>query len=268
MAGRIRVGIGGWTFAPWRGPFYPAGLPHKEELSYASRHVTAIEVNGTFYRTQTPASFRKWAAETPDDFVFSLKGHRTITNRKVLAEAGPSLARFLDSGPTELGPKLGPFLWQLAPTKKFDGADIDAFLSLLPAERDGVRLRHALEVRHESFLTPDFVAIARRHGVAIVFADHDTHPAIADASADFAYLRLQRARDGEASGYPAAELRRWTKVATAWASGQPVPDLPGIAPPSDTSTRDAGTARDVFVFFISGEKVLNPAAAQAMLTAL
>src|SRR5919199_1721947 len=161
----IRVGIGGWTYEPWRGTFYPAGLPHAQELKHCSTCLTSIEINGTFYRTQSPASFRKWAQETPNDFVFSLKGPRYATNRARLAEAGESIARFLDSGVLELGPKLGPILWQLAPTKKYDEDDIAGFLSLLPRELDGLRLRHALEVRHESCSCPGLVALARANNV-------------------------------------------------------------------------------------------------------
>ncbi len=240
----IRVGIGGWTFAPWRGPFYPKGLTHAGELAHASRQVTAIEINGTFYRTQTPASFRKWAEETPDRFVFALKGHRFVTNRKVLAEAGPSVETFLGSGLLELGDKLGPINWQLAPTKRFDPADIEAFLALLPAEREGRALRHAIEVRHESFATPEFVALAHRYGVAIVQADHETYPAISDdGAASFTYARLQRCREAEPEGYGPAELDRWAEIARGWAAG----------------------GRDVFAFFIAGDKVRAPAAATALI---
>lgn len=256
----IRVGIGGWTFAPWRGTFFPTGLPQKDELAHASRQLTAIEINGTFYRTQTPASFRKWAAETPDGFVFAVKGHRFVTNRKVLAEAGASVETFLGSGLLELGDKLGPINWQLAPTKRFDPDDIEAFLQLLPPEKDGRRLGHALEVRHPSFATPDFVALARRHGVAIVFADHETYPAIPDRTADFAYARLQRCREAEPDGYPAAELDGWAEAAHAWEAGAIPAGLPAIAPAAKSPS-----AGDSFVFFIAGDKVKAPAAATALI---
>ena len=173
----IRVGVGGWTFEPWRGVFFPDGLKHARELEYASRQLTAIEINGTYYRTQTPATFAKWAAETPDDFVFTCKALRFTTNRRVLAEAGESVGKFLGSGMTELGPKLGPILWQFAATKKFEPDDFAAFLDLLPGDVGGVRLRHALEVRHDSFRDPAFVELARsRKGAAIVFADSDDYP--------------------------------------------------------------------------------------------
>ena len=262
-AGRIRVGIGGWTFAPWRGPFYPKGLPQKDELTYASHRVTAIEVNGTFYRTQTPASFRKWAEEAPDGFVFALKGHRFVTNRKRLAEAGDPVRHFVDSGILELGDKLGPINWQLAGTKRFEAEDIDAFLSLLPREAGGRRLRHALEVRHESFACPEFIAIARRHEVAVVYAASIDYPAIADPTADFVYARLQEATDAEPAGYPAASLDAWAERARLWAAGNVPDDLrlvegrPAKAP-----------GRDVFVFFIAGDKVRNPAAAAALIERL
>lgn len=256
----VRAGIGGWTFAPWRGTFYPKGLPQARELEYASRRVTAIEINGTFYRTQSPESFRKWAQETPEDFVFALKGHRVVTNRKVLAEAGPSIETFLGSGVTALGRKLGPINWQLAPTKRFDPDDLDAFLSLLPHERDGLRLRHAIEARHESFVTPAFVDLARRHGVAIVFADSDDYPAIPDPTADFVYARLQRCREGEPAGYPPEEIALWARRAGNWASGIVPADLAPVKGESET-----GPARDVFVFFIAGEKVRAPAAAAALI---
>ena len=256
----IYSGIGGWTFAPWRGTFYPKGLQHARELEHASRQVTAIEINGTFYRTQSPASFRKWADETPEGFVFAVKGHRFVTNRKVLAEAGPSVETFLASGVTQLGTKLGPINWQLAATKRFDPADIEAFLKLLPAERDGLRLRHALEVRHESFLVPDFVELMRRYGIAIVFADSDDYPALPDPTADFVYARLQRCRESEVNGYPATELDAWAARAKTWAAGGTPEDLPLVGPKPKKAP-----ARDVFAFFIAGDKVRAPAAAMALI---
>lgn len=259
----IRVGIGGWTFAPWRGTFYPEGLPRKGELSHAAGRLSAIEINGTFYRTQSPASYAKWREETPDGFVFALKGHRFVTNRKVLAEAGESVAHFVGSGIAELGPKLGPINWQLPPSKRFDPDDFGAFLALLPREVAGFPLRHAVEVRHDSFRAPDVVALARRHGIAIVFAESDDYPAIPDATADFVYARLQRSRAGEEAGYPAAELDRWAARARDWSAGRSPADLPTVLP-ADGSAGSAGT-RDVFVFFISGAKVLNPLAAEALI---
>ena len=194
-SGRISIGIGGWTFEPWRGTFYPKGLPHAKELSYASERLTSIEVNGTFYRTQTPATYRKWASEVPAGFVFSLKGPRFAVNRRVLKEAGDSIKRFLDSGVTELGDRLGPLLWQFAPTKKFDPADFGGFLELLPEKLEGRALRHVIEVRHDSFATPEFLALLRQFNMPVVFTDHVKYPNIADLTGDFAYARLQRGED-------------------------------------------------------------------------
>lgn len=245
-SGKIHIGIGGWTYEPWRGTFYPAGLPQARELEYAGQHLTAIEVNGTFYRTQTVASFQKWRDAVPESFVFSLKASRFCTNRKVLTEAGESIGKFLDSGIAELGPKLGPILWQLAGTKKFDADDMADFLSLLPAEHGGVKLRHAIEPRHESFADPAFIAMARDHNVAIVYAEHDTYPRIEAQTADFTYARIQQAREELPHGYTEAELDRLADQALDWAAG----------------------GRDVFLFFISGGKVRNPAAAQALIARL
>src|SRR5258707_11620192 len=187
----IRVGSGGWLFEPGRGEFYPRGLPQAGELEYASRKVSRIEINPTFYRTQKPDIFRKWAAETPADFVFSLKGPQFATNRRVLAEAGPAIERFFASGLLELKSKLGPVLWQMAPHKKFDPADFAAFLALLPAKFGGRPIRHVLEVRHESFLVPSFIELLRKFSVAVAVVDSDKHPLIADIAADFVYARLQ-----------------------------------------------------------------------------
>lgn len=259
----IRAGIGGWTFAPWRGAFYPKGLKHADELAHAASRLTAIEINGTFYRTQTPASFAKWRAETPEGFVFSVKGHRAIVNRKVLAEAGEALGSFMSSGVTELGEKLGPLLWQFAPFKKFDPADFGAFLSLLPRKANGVALRHVVEVRHQSFLVPEFIALLRKHDVAVVFADSDDYPAIADASADFVYARLQRSRQKFETGYPPAELDQWAARARIWEEGGEPEDLPRYGDGKPTRKK-----RDVFMFFIAGDKVRAPAAAEALISRL
>jgi uncharacterized protein YecE (DUF72 family) len=259
----IRVGIGGWNFAPWRGLFYPEGLPQARELGFASRAVTAIEINGTFYRTQKPESFRKWADETPDDFIFTVKGVRYVTNRRVLAEAGPSIEAFLASGPLELKHKLGAFLWQLAPTKRFDPEDIAAFLALLPKSYQGQALRHALEVRHESFCVPEFISLARKAGVAIVYADSDKHPAIADVTADFIYARLQRCADEIPTGYSPADLSRWAERAKIWEAGGVPEDLPVVA-----AQRPPQHPRDVFAFMISGAKHRAPAAAAALIDML
>lgn len=256
----IRIGIGGWTYEPWRsGVFYPERWPQKRELEYASRHVTAIEINGTYYSTFKPASFAGWAEVAPDDFVFAVKASRFCTNRKVLAEGGESITRFLGQGLSELGPKLGPILWQFMATKKFDAADFGAFLKLLPAKQDGVALRHAVQVRHDSFHVPEFVALCRAAGVAIVYAKSDDYPGIADVTGDFVYARLETAIADEPEGYAPAELDRWAAVAKEWAAGAEPAGLP-------YATNDAATApRDVFLFMISGAKERNPAAAQALI---
>ena len=238
----IRVGIGGWVFPPWRGAFYPPGLKHSEELAYASRHVTAIEINGTFYRLQTPASFRRWHDETPDDFVFSLKGPRYVTHRADFGAAGPALDRFLTSGITELRDKLGPILWQFAPNLHFDEAGFGAFLELLPHQ-----LRHVVEVRHASFATPEFFALLRRHRVAVAFVDDAKFPAFDEVTGDFVYARLRRCAEDEPAGYPPAALDAWAERARHWS---------------------AGGARDCFLYFINGAKIRAPAAAQALLQRL
>jgi uncharacterized protein YecE (DUF72 family) len=259
----IRVGIGGWTFAPWRGLFYPAGLKHAGELGYASRHVTAIEINGTFYRTQSAASFRKWAEETPEGFVFSVKGHRAVVNARKLGETGEAIDWFFKSGVLELGDRLGPLLWQLAPFKKFDREDLGAFLARLPRKAGDRTLRHVLEVRHESFVVPDFVALLRDEGVAIAYADSDDYPAISDVTADFVYARLQKAEEGVASGYAPQALDQWAKRAEAWASGTSPAELPLVDKPIKSKSK-----RDVFIFMINGFKPHAPAAAMALIERL
>ena len=262
--GTVRIGIGGWTFAPWRGVFYPDALPHAQELSFASRQLTSIEINGTFYRTQTPATYRKWAAETPDGFVFSLKGPRFATNRRVLAEAGESVTRFLNSGVLELGGRLGPLLWQFAPTKRFDPVDFGAFLELLPKTLEGRKLRHVVEVRHDSFRTPEFVALLRKFEIAVVFAEHASYPALADVTTDFVYARLQKGEDTIETGYPAKALDAWAKRLRAWAQGNEPADLPK----ADTDHVAAVTPREVFAYVIHEGKVRAPAAAMALIERL
>ncbi len=262
-AGTIRVGIGGWTFPPWRGTFYPDGLPHARELDYAAGKMTAIEINGTYYRLQTPKSFAAWAKSAPPEFQFSVKASRFCTNRKVLGEAGEAVAKFLAQGLTELGAALGPILWQFMATKRFEPEDFGAFLDLLPAQLDGVRLRHAIEPRHDSFRTPEFIAMARKAGVAIVFADHPEFPTIPDRTGDFVYARLQNALETEPDGYAGGDLDRWAGIARKWAVGDEVPDYPHISP-----TPAGKHARDVFVFMINGAKVKAPAAAQALMKRL
>jgi len=258
----IRVGIGGWTYEPWRGLFYPKGHPQSRELEFASRAMTSIEINGTYYSTQKPESFRKWAKETPDDFVFSVKAIRFATNRRVLAEAGPSVEKFLTSGIAELGKKLGPILWQFMPTKKFDAGDFGAFLSQLPKTVDGLKLRHAVEVRHESFVAKEFVALARKHNVAIVLADSAKYPMIADTTADFVYVRLQQAQEKIVTGYSPATIKKWGERAKLWEKGGEPKDLPLL------SAAPKAKKRDVFIHMINGAKERAPAAAAALLKEL
>jgi uncharacterized protein YecE (DUF72 family) len=260
--GEIRVGIGGWTFEPWRGVFYPPKLTQAKELAFASRHVSAIEINGTYYGSQKPDSFRKWAAESPPGFVFSVKGPRFATNRRVLGEAGESIARFFASGVTELGSKLGPVLWQFAPTKIFDKDDFAAFLTLLPQEAGGLPLRHVVEVRHHSFCVPEFIALLREHNVAIVFADHGSYPAIADVTADFVYARLQTGKDSVKTCYPAKALDQWADRLVTWAEGGTPDDLPTFAKTAKKQRRD------VFAFLIHEGKVNAPAGAMALIKRL
>ncbi len=242
----IRAGMGGWTYEPWRGTFYPPGLPAKRELEYASRRVNAIEVNGTFYSTMSPATYAKWHGETPDGFMFSLKGPRYAVNRRALAEAGESVARFVASGIDRLGDKLGPILWQLAATKKFDADDIARFLDLLPAKVGERPLRHVLEPRHESFADAALFDLARERGVAVAYADSDTYPCFPEQTAGFTYARLQNGSDHEPACYPDAALDGWAAQARDWGQG----------------------GRDVFVFFIAGGKVNAPAGAEALLSRL
>jgi uncharacterized protein YecE (DUF72 family) len=259
---RIRVGVGGWVFEPWRGSFYPDGLAQKRELEYASRKLTTIEINGTFYGSQKPESFRKWHDETPEDFVFALKGPRFATNRRLLAEAGESVDRFFKSGVLELGDKLGPINWQLAGTKKLDLDDVAGFFALLPKDIDGRPIRHALEVRHASFRTPEFVALAREHGVAVVVEGDSEFPLIPDPTAPFVYARIMGTDAGEEAGYGPAALDAWVARAAAWAEGRAPDDLEAVAPPA------AETPREVFLYVISGAKARNPAAAMALIERL
>ena len=260
MTGKIHIGIGGWTYEPWRGVFYPETLPQKRELEYAASRLTSIEINGTYYGSQKPESFARWHDETPDGFVFAVKGPRFATNRRVLAEAGESVGRFFDSGVMRLGDKLGPVNWQFMATKKFDPEDFAAFLALLPKSVEGRAIRHAVEVRHESFRSPDFVALAREHGVAIVLAGDSDFPQIADPTAPFAYLRIMGTTDAEPAGYSDAALGDWAARVRALAAGRQPDGLAMVAkPPADSAPRD------VFLYVISGHKVANPAAAMRLI---
>jgi len=262
-ATRIRVGVGGWTYEPWRDNFYPEGWPQSRELEYASSKLTAIEINGTYYGSQKPATFAKWRDETPDNFVFSMKATRYATNRKVLAESGDSIERFIGSGISEMGPKLGPIVWQFMPTKHFNADDFEAFLKLLPASVDGLTLRHVMDVRHDSFKTESYLKLARKHKVATVFTDSDKYPSFADITGDFVYARLMRAEAGLKTGYGPKALDQWAQTVKVWAAGGEPADLPRM---SDMPA--AKTSRDVFVYFINGAKERAPAAAMELLKRL
>ncbi len=248
MTRKIHIGIGGWTYEPWRGVFYPEGLVQKRELEYAAGQLTSIEINGTYYSTFKPDSWMKWRDETPDGFVFAVKASRYCTNRKVLSEGKESFDRFLDQGLTALGDKLGPINWQFMATKKFDPVDFEGFLKLLPTEKDGVRLRHALEVRHPSFDTQAFYDLAAKYGCAIVYAEDDEAPEwprIDQPTADFAYARLMSSREDEPTGMSDAELKATAERLRGWAR-----------------------RGDVFAYMIAGAKVRNPAAARALIAKL
>jgi uncharacterized protein YecE (DUF72 family) len=241
---KIRVGIGGWVYPPWRGVFYPPGLTQARELAHASRQVTAIEINGTFYGAQKPASFRRWHDETPEDFIFSVKGPRFATHRSDLATAGPSIDRFFASGVLELRDKLGPILWQFAPWLRFDETGFASFLELLPHRIEGRTLRHVVEIRHPSFASASFTDLLRRHQVAVALVDDDKYPAVDEITADFVYARLRRCAEGEPTGYPSDALDNWVE------------------------RFHQQSVRDCFVYFIDGAKVRAPAAAQALLQRL
>ncbi len=243
--GEIRIGIGGWVFPPWRGTFYPKGLRQASELDYASRHVTSIEINGTFYGAQKPESFRRWHDETPDDFVFSVKGPRFATHRRALAESASSVERFFASGVGELGAKLGPILWQFPATTKYEAENFAAFLALLPPKLDGRKLRHVLEARHDSFADPGFAALLRRHNVALAVIDAESQTTFDEATADFAYLRLKRAEEDVPTGYTPKALDGWLARA-----------------------RTMAKTRDCFIYVINGAKVRAPAGAMALIERL
>ena len=262
-SGEIRIGIGGWTYAPWRGTFYPDTLPQKRELEYASRRLTSIEINGTFYGLQKPATFAKWRDETPDGFVFSLKAPRFTTNRRVLGSAGDSIARFLASGIAELKDKLGAINWQFAPTKEFDPKDVEAFLKFLPKTLGSRRLRHAVEVRHESFRCEQFIALLRKHEIAAVIAGDSNYPQMADATASFVYVRIMGTKKSEKFGYSKASLDAWAARAHSWAAGTAAKGMEYV-----NSPKSDGKARDVYLYVISGDKERNPAAAASLIQRL
>jgi uncharacterized protein YecE (DUF72 family) len=241
----IRVGIGGWNYEPWNETFYPPKLVAAKQLEYAASKVTAIEINATFYRTQSAASFKKWADSTPDDFIFSVKAPRAAVQRKDLREAKESIEWFFNSGVSELGSKLGPIFWQMAPYKKLDLAEMTAYFDMLPEEVKKLPLRHALEVRHASFQDETFLKLARERNVGVVTVESEKHPLIAEPTANFAYARLELTQADEPTGYAKPALKKWAKTARDWEKNG-----------------------DVFLYFISGAKERNPAAAMAMLDIL
>ncbi len=279
MTAQIRIGISGWRYAPWRGGFYPKGLVQAQELAYASRQLPAIELNGSFYALQRPTSYVQWAADTPDGFVFTVKAPRYITHLLRLRDARAAVANFFASGLFALGPKLGPVLWQLPPSLAFDAELLDTFLAQLPHDTEAAaalaqereprmrgkelltppqpawRLRHALEVRHDSYCHPEFVDLLRRHRVALVVADTGGRwPEVGDVTADFLYLRLHGAQQLYASGYSDAQLAHWADRIRAWAAGG---DAPGIGRLSEKPAPQR-SARNVFCFFDNTMKIHAP----------
>lgn len=253
--------MGGWTFAPWRGVFYPKGLRQAAELEFASRHVTAIEINGTYYSTFKPDSWARWREATPEGFQFTVKASRFCTNRKLLGEMGPALEKFMTQGMTELGDRLGPILWQFMGTKKFEPDDFEAFLQSLPRTQDGVAIRHVVEPRHDSFKTSEFTALCRKHDVAIVLADHAAYPMIPDVTGPVVYARLQTGSDDIETGYRPQDLDLWAKRLKAYAEGGQPADLPAV----DAANPAPKTPRDVYAFVIHEGKVRAPQAAMALL---
>jgi uncharacterized protein YecE (DUF72 family) len=258
----IRVGIGGWTYAPWRDNFYPKGLVQRRELEYASRKLTAIEINGTYYGTQKPATYEKWARETPEGFMFSAKAPMRIMQSRKLEKTGPQIEDFL-GGIVSLGDRLGPIVWQFDAGQHLQYDSFAEFLDLLPNEVAGRTLRHVLDVRDREFVNADYLGLARKHGMATVFTDSPDYPSFADVTADFVYARLMRSRSEVATGYSGEELDGWAERAQKWADGGQPTDLPYLA-----AERAPQRKRDVFVFFISAAKERNPAAAMALIERL
>lgn len=258
----IRVGIGGWTFAPWRDNFYPKGLVQRRELEYASRKLTAIEINGTYYGTQKPATYAKWAAETPEGFVFSAKAPMRIMQSRSLQKTGPQIEDFL-GGIAALGDRLGPIVWQFDAGQRLQHDSFAQFLALLPKQVEGRAMRHVLDVRDREFVNADYLDLARQHGMATVFTDSPDYPSFADVTADFVYARLMRSRSNVATGYDSEELDLLAQRAQAWANGEQPADLPYL-----TEARAPQQRRDIFVFFISAAKERNPHAAMALIERL
>lgn len=275
--GAIRIGISGWTYAPWRGVFYPKGLPQKKELAFAARQFRSIEINGTFYGLQKPEAFARWREETPDDFVFAVKGSRYITHMRRLKEVEAPLANFLASGLLRLGPKLGPLLWQFPPNMRFNEERFEAFFRLLPHDMEAAAklasqhderlagrawieaegnapVRHAVEIRHESFCTRAFIELLRRHNIGLVVADTPEWPLLMDITADFVYCRLHGAEELYASGYGDNSLGLWASRIEAWSEGREPTDAKRVLGPSVSQAK----GRDVYVYFDNDIKVHAP----------
>jgi len=282
--GTVRIGISGWTYGGWRGSFYPHELRHSDELAYASRQVDSIKINGTYYSLQLPDSFARWYEETPEGFVFAVKGSRYITHLKQLHDIETPLANFFASGVLRLAEKLGPFLWQFSPRFGFDAERLEHFLSLLPRDTEAAAalaehhdrrvagrawtrtdrkrgLRHAIEIRHRSFLDPAFITLLRRQGVALVFADSVEWPYAEDLTADFVYIRLHGSEELYASGYSDEALERWAARVKLWSQGLQPNDAQLIAPDLPQPRR---SARDVFVYFDNDAKVRAPFDARSL----
>jgi uncharacterized protein YecE (DUF72 family) len=260
--GHIRAGIGGWNYAPWRNNFYPLKWPQRRELEFASRQVSAIEVNSTYYGAQKPATYAKWKNETPEGFIFSLKAPRYATEGKILANAGKTIDAFIYGGIAELGDRLGPVSWQFTPHRRFDRDDFAAFLDLIPTEINGRALRHVLEVRNSTFMCEEYLALAREHRFPTVFTDSPDYPSFADITGDFIYARLMRSQPSISTGYSTDALENWATRARQWASGSEPEDLPHVKK-STTETKKT-KPRDVYIYFISAAKERNPAAAMAL----
>jgi uncharacterized protein YecE (DUF72 family) len=274
----FRIGISGWTYAPWRGVFYPKGLTQKSELEYASRQLNSIEINGTFYSLQRPASFRKWYDATPDDFVFSLKGPKFLTHMKRLKDIRLPMANFFASGPLLLGKKLGPILWQFPPSYKFNAEVLEGFLQLLPrtsaaaseyahehnmADESWIwteaiaktKLQYAFEVRHESFMVPEFMELLRKYKAAFVFADTaGKWPFAEDLTGDFVYARLHGSKELYASGYTPEELDRWAARIKLWTKGEQPNDARTVLSPAAKTSKK----KSVHIYFDNDIKVHAP----------
>jgi len=280
---QVRIGVSGWRYAPWRGQFYPQGLPQKGELAHLASVFRTVEINGTFYSLQTPDSFGRWAEATPDDFVFAVKGPRFLTHMKRLREPEAPLANFMASGLLKLGRKLGPILWQFPPNFRFEPERLDAFFDLLPRDTEQVArlgrrhdhrlkarawlrvesptpIRHAVEIRHESFRDPSFIALLRKHGIALVCADTVEWPLLMDLTADFVYCRLHGSGELYRSAYSKPELSRWAKRVRAWRDGEPMTDGTFAGPPLKRHRR-----RDVYVYFDNTDKLHAPEDARALM---